>query len=157
MERYESQCWDLFEDLAEKTLQLEPAFEKLSNSQFIASKGGLISLESFIVVEAKITTLMRKIEALETKEPAKVNQINPPPIHKPGCSYCQVPNHVFEECPVFQTHQVLPEHVNSAYSRPQNNSYSQTYNLFGEITLISLGAQIILPGPISPIIFTIQS
>jgi len=74
LERYESQCWDLFEDLAEKTLQLEPAFEKLRNSQFIASKGGLISLESFIVVEAKITTLMRKIEALETKEPAKVNK-----------------------------------------------------------------------------------
>jgi len=56
---------------------------------------------------------MRRIEALETKEPAKVNQINPPLIHNPGCSYCQAPNYVFEECPAFQTHQVPPEHMNA--------------------------------------------
>ena len=71
---------------------------------------------------------MRRIEALEIKEPAKVNQINPPQIHNPGRSYCQAPNHIFKECTVFQIHQLPPEHMNAAYSRPQNNSYSQTYN-----------------------------
>ena len=84
MQKDENQGWDLFEDLTEKTLQWEPASEKSKNSQPIASKGGLISLESSITTEAKIATLMRRIEALEIKEPANVNQINPPPIHIPG-------------------------------------------------------------------------
>ena len=78
--------------------------------------------------EAKIATLMRRIEALETKDPATANQINPPQIHNPGCLYCQAPNHIFEECPVFQTHQLPLEHMNATYSRPQKNPYSQTYN-----------------------------
>ena len=69
MEKDENQGWDLFEDLPEKILQWEPASEKLRNSQFIASREGLLSLESSIAAEAKIATLMRRMEALETKEP----------------------------------------------------------------------------------------
>ena len=42
----ENQVWDLFEDLAEKTLQWELTSEKPRNSQSIASKGELLSLES---------------------------------------------------------------------------------------------------------------
>ena len=75
MQKDENQGWDLFEDLAEKILQWEPASEKPKNSLSIASRGGLLSLESSIAVEAKIATLMRRIEALETKEPASVNLI----------------------------------------------------------------------------------
>jgi len=56
-----------FEDLAEKTLQWKPTLEKPRNLQSIASKGGLLSLESSIAAEAKIATLMRRIEALKTK------------------------------------------------------------------------------------------
>ena len=69
MQKDENQGWDLFEDLAEKTLQWEPTSEKLRNSQSIASKGGLLSFESSIAAEAKIAILMWRIEALETKEP----------------------------------------------------------------------------------------
>jgi len=71
---------------------------------------------------------MRRIEALEIKDLANINQINPLPIHNPGYSYYQAPNHVFEECPVFQTYHVPPEHMNAAYSRLPHNPYSQTYN-----------------------------
>jgi len=124
LKKDENQGWDLFEDLAEKTLQCEPASEKPRNSQSIASKRGLLSLELTTTVEAKIATLMRRIEALEIKEPANVNQINPPPIHNPGYSYCQAPNHIFEECPVFQTQQAPLEHMNAACSRSQHNPYS---------------------------------
>jgi len=87
LQKDENQGWDLFENLAEKTLQWEPTSEKPRNSQSIASKGGLLSLESSIAAESKIATMMRRIEALEIKEPANVSQINPPPIHNPGCSY----------------------------------------------------------------------
>ena len=72
MQKDENQGWDLFEDLAEKTLQWESASEKSRNSQSIASRRCFLSLESSIATEAKIATLMRRIEALETKEPAKV-------------------------------------------------------------------------------------
>ena len=69
----ENKGWDLFENLAEKILQWEPTSEKPKNSQSIASKVGFLSLESFIATETKNATLMRRIEAIETNEPAKVN------------------------------------------------------------------------------------
>ena len=75
LKKDENQGWNLIKDLAEKTLQWEPTSEKLRNSQSIASKGGILSLESSIAAEAKIAILMRRIKTLETKEPAKVNQI----------------------------------------------------------------------------------
>ena len=98
LQKDENQGWDLFEDLAEKTIKWEPSPEKLRNSQSIAFSGGLLSIESLVVAEAKIATLMRRIEALETKEKelSIANQINLSQIHNPGCMYCQVPNHVFE-------------------------------------------------------------
>jgi len=77
LQKNKNQGWDLFEDLAEKTLQWEPTSEKPRNSQFIASIGGLLSSESSIATEAKVATLIRRIEVLETKEPAKVNQSQP--------------------------------------------------------------------------------
>ena len=79
------------------------SLEKTKEFTTIASRGELLSLESSIPAEAKIATLMRRIETLETKELANVNQINPPPIHNPGCLYCQAPNHVFEECLSYST------------------------------------------------------
>ena len=60
LQKDKNQGWDLFEDLAEKTLQWEPASKKPRNSQSIASRGGLLYLESSIPAEAKIATLMRK-------------------------------------------------------------------------------------------------
>jgi len=37
-------------------------------------------------------------------------------------------NHVFEECSIFNAQQMYPENMNAAFSRPQKNSYAQTYN-----------------------------
>ena len=69
---------------------------------------------------------MRRLEALETKEPVSVNQVSS--TSSAGCTYCQDMNHVFEECPVFFAHQSLPEHMSAAFTRPANNPYSPTYN-----------------------------
>ena len=69
---------------------------------------------------------MRRLEALEIKEPVSVNQVSPTP--SAGCTYCQAMNHVFEKCPVFLAHQTLPEHMNATFTRPANNLYSSTYN-----------------------------
>ena len=69
-----------------------------------------------------------RLEALETKDTAPVNQINPRQIHTLDCTYCQALKHIFEEYHVIQAHQMLPENMNATYSRPHNNPNSQTYN-----------------------------
>ena len=63
IQKDENKEWDLFEDLAEKTLQWESTLEKFRNRNPISSKGGLHSIESS--AETKISSLMRRLEALE--------------------------------------------------------------------------------------------
>ena len=77
LQKNENQEWDLFEDLAEKALHWEPTPEKYGNTNPISSKGGPHSIESSITAETKISSLMRRMEALKTKEPVPVNQISP--------------------------------------------------------------------------------
>ena len=41
--------------------------------------------------------LMKRLELLEAREPNAVNQVNPPPVINPGCTYYHDINHLFEE------------------------------------------------------------
>jgi len=50
---------------------------------------------------------MGRLKALKTKEPAPVNQVSLTQISTPCCTCCQAMNHVFEECLVFLTQQML--------------------------------------------------
>jgi len=70
----EDQGWDLYEVLAEKTIQWESCPEKTNPITFRTS---MHSIESSIAAEAKITQLMRRLELLEVREPNSVNQVNP--------------------------------------------------------------------------------
>jgi len=126
LKKNEDEGWLLYEDLADKTIQWEPTPKKFRSNDPSFSKGGAHSIEANIATEAKLATVMRRLEALETKEPVSVNQVSPTP--STGCTYCQAMNHVFEECPVCLTHQILPEHMNAAFTRPANNPYAPSYN-----------------------------
>ena len=64
----------------------------------------------------------------KTKDPATVNQVNPTQSTFTGCTYCHPTNHVFEKCFVYLAHQLLLEHMNAAFAKPNNNPYSQMYN-----------------------------
>ena len=68
---------NLYENLAEKTIQWESTSENSRNSNSISSKEGLHSIESFIANEAKLANLARRLEVLKTKEPSPVNQVSP--------------------------------------------------------------------------------
>ena len=68
--------WDLYENLAEKTIQWEPTSESSRNPNSISSRGGLHSVESSIANEARIANLARRVKVLETKEPRSVNQVS---------------------------------------------------------------------------------
>ena len=97
LKKDENQDWDLFEALVEKTIQWESCPEKTNPTTF---RTGMHSIESSIVVEVKITQLMKRLELLEVREPNSVNQVNPPPVINPGCTYCHALNYLFKECPV---------------------------------------------------------
>ena len=77
LQKDENEGCDLYENLAEKTIQWEPTNENSKNSNSISSKGGLYSIESSIVAEARIANLARRLEVLKTKEPSPINQVSP--------------------------------------------------------------------------------
>ena len=77
LQKDENEGWDLYENLAERTIQWEPTNENSKNSSSISSKGGLHSIESSITAEAKIANLARRVEVLKTKESSSVNQFSP--------------------------------------------------------------------------------
>ena len=72
----ENERWDLYEDLAEKTIQWELTNENSRNLSSITSKGGLHLIESYIAGKARIANLVRRLEVLETKELVLVNQVS---------------------------------------------------------------------------------
>ena len=77
MQKNENEGWDLFENLAEKTIQWESTNENSRNSNSISLKGGLHSIEFSIAAEARIANLARRLKVLETKEPVPVNKVSP--------------------------------------------------------------------------------
>jgi len=120
---------DLFEDLVEKIIQWEQTFKTSRNTNPISLKRGIHFIESSIAAKTRMANLSRRLKLLETKEPILVNQVSPNPIQNPDCTYCQTMNYMFEECLIFHTQQMFPEHMNVALSRSHNNLYAQTYNL----------------------------
>ena len=74
LKKNEDEGWLLYEDLADKTIQWEPTLEKFRTNDPNCSKGGAHSIEANIATEAKLATVIRRLEALETKEPVSVNK-----------------------------------------------------------------------------------
>ena len=99
LKKDENQGWDLFEALAEKTIQWESCPEKTNPT---TSRTAIHSSEFSITAEIKITQLMKRLELLKAREPNLVNRVNPTPVINPGCTYCHALNHLFEECSVYQ-------------------------------------------------------
>ena len=67
LQKDEHEGWDLYKNLAEKTIQWDPTSESSRNPNFISSKGGLHSIESSIANKAKLANLARRLKVLETK------------------------------------------------------------------------------------------
>ena len=78
-------------------------------------------IEDSIATEAKFAYIMRRLEAIESKDYVSVNQVSPTP--PAGYTYYQVMNHVFKEYPIFLAYQMLPEPMNVIFTRPTNNLY----------------------------------
>ena len=89
-------------------------------------KGGIHSIETFIVTEAKIAALMRRIEALDLKGPSHVNQVNQ--IFASSCLNCQTLNHHWEECPFLENLLVQNQDQINILQHSRNNPYASIYN-----------------------------
>jgi len=112
-----------------KTVQWESCSDKSKNQNPTSSKTGLHLIESSIAAEAKISHLMRRLELLEAKKKSTVNQVNPHQMPNPDCTYCHALNHIFGECLVFLTQQMLSDNMNAVFTRLNNNPCFKTYNL----------------------------
>ena len=103
MKKNEDEAWKFLGELIEKIMQWES-----TNDQFIdrptPSKGGIHSIESSIATEAKYNTLARRLEALEIKEKAQVNQVFD---QVPWCKGCHMVGHMKEECPSVRVDLIL--------------------------------------------------
>ena len=88
------------------------------------SRGGVYLVQPFLAEEAKFTSLIHRIEALELKEHTQVNQVA-----TTTCNGCNAIDHMMEGCP-FLIDPVENEvaQVNAAYQRPTNDPYAPTYN-----------------------------
>jgi len=94
----EDDAWKFVKDMTEKTMQWEGFTERFS---IITPKlrGDVHSIENSRAAEAKMTALMRRIEALKLKRTlAQLDHINQ--IFTPSCYNCHSPTHELEDCPL---------------------------------------------------------
>ena len=78
-----------------------------------------------LATEAKIDTILCRLEALELKGHTQVNQVS-----TSTCNGCNTTDHIMEECPFLMnpTGNEVAQ-VNAAYYKSTNDPYVPTYNL----------------------------
>ena len=81
-------------------------------------------VSTYLATEAKIDTILRRLEALELKGHTQVNQLS-----TSTCNRCNATDHIMEECP-FLMNPIRNEvaQVNDAYYKSINDPYAPTYN-----------------------------
>ena len=110
MEKDEDQGWEFFEELAEKTMLWESTRDPSKSLESSSTSRGVHSIGNSIANDAKLATLTRRLEALETsKTPSQV-------------SMCPNYNQGFPNYPDF-------DQVNAVFQpTPKNDPYSSHYN-----------------------------
>ncbi|WOG92337.1 hypothetical protein DCAR_0311601 [Daucus carota subsp. sativus] len=111
MEKDEDQGWEFFEDLAEKTMMWESTREPKKSIQSSSARG-LHSIGNNVATDAKLATLTRRLEALETSKPPTQMSTHP--------------------CYNFQNPATQPLHefkqVNAMFQNSRNDAFAPTYN-----------------------------
>ena len=118
------EAWTFLEDTAENTLQWAP-IKREPTKTTIPEKGGMFKVEPKIEAEAKMATLMRRIEALELNQKPTPNTLE-------SLKYNQAMNGGIDPTTLGQAESV--EEVNALYqntrfdNRQRYDPYSNTYN-----------------------------
>ncbi|XP_063938052.1 uncharacterized protein LOC135147928 [Daucus carota subsp. sativus] len=112
MEKDEDQGWEFFEDLAEKTMLWESTREPKKSIEASSSRG-LHSIGNNVETDAKLATLTKRLEALES--------------HSGPSTLPMFPNYNAPHPEIQQSHDF--EQVNAMFQpKPRNDPFAPTYN-----------------------------
>ncbi|MFW5438963.1 hypothetical protein [Paenibacillus apiarius] len=127
MHKDENKAWEFLEELSWKTMQWDTSAEKPATPS-TTTKGGIHTVDNSIASEAKLSAVIRRVEALELKPAAQVNNANQ--VNQAGCNNCFAPNHISEECSQLNNNNMgpSPDQSNYLYQEPKIDPYSSTYN-----------------------------
>ena len=95
-------------------------------------------------MKAKISNLARRLEELEMRKQHEVQAVTEIPVPNKPCFISQSTEHLREQCPtILAMREMFVEQANvvGQFKPSTNAPYGNTYNLVGEITLISHGSQ----------------
>ncbi|XP_063945975.1 uncharacterized protein LOC135151454 [Daucus carota subsp. sativus] len=111
MEKDEDQGWEFFEDLAEKTMLWESTKETKKSIDSSSSRG-LHSIGNNMATDAKLATLTKRLEALES--------------HSGPSSLPMFPNYNAPHPEIQQSHEF--EQVNAMFQpKPRNDPFAPTF------------------------------
>ena len=65
----------------------------------LSTRGGMYSLSEDMDIKAKVSTLTRRLEELEMRNPHKVQVVTEIPVPNKPCFICQSTKHMGEQCP----------------------------------------------------------
>ncbi|XP_026378448.1 uncharacterized protein LOC113272869 [Papaver somniferum] len=121
-----AESWDFLHEVAEKTQQWES--DRAPRKSTI--RGNVHKIESDFEGNAKIASLVRRVEALELEKSVKYaattscNQVE-----VSICVACNSFDHLVDNCPQLHAFQESRhEQANVLYQKHEHNPYSQTYN-----------------------------
>ena len=94
-------------------------------------RGGMYSLSVDMEMKAKLSTLARRLEELEMRNPHEVRAVAKAPIQIQPCFIYKSTDHQGEHCPIAPSvRDLMAEHANvvGQYKPPTNAQYNNTYN-----------------------------
>ena len=95
------------------------------------TRGGMYSLPEDMDMKAKVSTLARRLEELEMRNPHEVQAVTEIPMPNKPCFVCQSTEHLGEQCPTVPAMmEMLVKQVNvvGQFKPSTNAPYGNTYN-----------------------------
>ena len=96
-----------------------------------STRGGMYSLPEDMDMKVKVSTLTRRLEELEIRNPHEVQAVTEIPMQNKSCFICQSTEHPEEQCPaILAMREMLVEQANvvGQFKPSTNAPYGNTYN-----------------------------
>ena len=126
-------AWQFFKVAAENTLEWDSVDVKQPTTTTTnTNKGGMYRVNPNFKTDAKITAVMRRLEALEMSKGAQSLALeSSKPVVSPVWVLCDSQDHLAEQCPGLPIIKAKQANVLNIFlnPNPNNNSFSETYNL----------------------------
>ncbi|WJZ95065.1 hypothetical protein VitviT2T_013860 [Vitis vinifera] len=134
MSKSPDEALDFLNYVAEKSRSWDEPYGKDSSKAKPQnnSKGGMYTLNEDVDVQAKMSTLSRRLEEHEARGAHEIKVVNDVPIKIAQCSICQSSEHLVSECPTIPVvREMFMEQANVVRFVKHSNSslFSNTFNM----------------------------